>query len=336
MKKVFLLSYCLLLSGSILAQVKIAYNTPINGGTKAIFTTGMPIENGSSLVSLPVLQLENNATINTSQQMLIAAGLRLYSGKITFTGDGKVLYSGPAENVEYDENNYIINGFYTRGAGSRIYPVGTANELAEIKLTISGNDADLVTSVNVFNEDPVLEQSAISAGIEAVSQNWYWQLQAEGNYSSVIPALSVNEPDNFLASSSGDNATLIVLEANKTKDAVNKLGRGAASNADFVTAAKGGVGPYFILGVTKDIQLVINQIITPDNDGVNDYLEIQNLDVFAGNYEVMLIDRLGAVVWSSKRLHESNVDFSFLEPGNYVCIVNYAGNTTKQMVTVLK
>jgi hypothetical protein len=336
MKKVLLLLYCLIVSGSLAAQLKIGPNTSIKGGSQAIITTGMAIDNTSALVSLPVLQLENKATIATSQEMLIAAGLRLYSGIISFAGEGRVLYGGPADNLDYNGENYILSGFYARGKGARTYPVGTANELADIKLKINGDDPGVITSVNVFDEDPGLNQDAIPAGVDAVSSNWYWQMEVEGDLISATPTLSVNNPDYLLPASSGDNATLIVLEANESKGAVKKLGRRSASTEQYITASQGGVGPYFLLGVTKDIQLVINQIITPDNDGVNDYLEVQNLDVFAGSYEVMLIDRLGALVWSSKRLHEGNINFSFLEPGNYVCIVNYAGNTAKQMITVLK
>ena len=335
MKGMFLFTYCLLISFIINAQLMIAPNTPVNGGAEAIITSGMSVDNTSALVSLPILQLGNNATVTTSFDLEITSGLRLYSGVISFNGDGRVLYSGNAGNLKYDEENYLVSGFYARGTGTRTYPIGTTTELADIKLDIAGTDPDVITSAEVFAEDPALPAQAVPSGIDPVSSDWYWRMTADGEFSSVIPALSINPSDDMLADNSGESTTLVVLEMNESKDAVNNLGRGSASNGEYVVASQGGTGPHFLLGVTRDVQLVINQIITPDNDGVNDHLEIQNLDLYAGSYEVILVDRLGDIVWSSRNL-DGSVDFSFLEPGDYICVVNFAGTTARQMVTVLK
>lgn len=203
--------------------MKIAPNTVITGGAQAVFTTGTSINNESSLVNLPVLQLENSASISTSQNLIISSGLRLFSGRISFTGTGKVLYSGEGGNISYDENNYIISGFYALGGGNKTYPVGTSSELAEAEMLITGADGSFISKVNVYNEDIALDPAILPTGIDAASQNWYWEFIAEGSYTNVRPSVSVNNPDNLLIDPSS-NLALVVLEVDAGKTNIKKLG----------------------------------------------------------------------------------------------------------------
>ena len=87
---------------------------------------------------------------------------------------------------------------------------------------------------------------------------------------------------------------------------------------------------------------VIHNIITPNKDNSNDFLFIEAISVYGDDNEVILLDRWGTEVYRQKNFRNFNDtdnpydgSFDFLAPGNYICIVEYAGQTAKQVITVL-
>jgi hypothetical protein len=107
---------------------------------------------------------------------------------------------------------------------------------------------------------------------------------------------------------------------------------------------------FDIYSTTEEIPIVIHSIITPTHhDAQNNVLYIEHIDYFPEN-TVRLIDRWGVQVksWSNFINYESSTpeqadfDFSSLNVGNYVCVVQYkdpnSGNSKSrsQMITVLK
>ena len=336
MKNILLTTYYLFFSSILCAQVKIAANTSINSSKDAVITSGMSINNDAEGVVLPTVNLLNaGTTITTAHDLQIIGGMEFSSGMITFNGN--IFYSGGGDNLFYDGNNYLLNTswdkFHVVGNGFQKYPIGTSTELTDAFMNLGSSISD-TTQVEVVPINPGLDLSTLPS-VKQSSSNWYWRLY--GNDAKVVPTLSVNSPDDMLLNPSNPNEALVVLAFDEGASTITNLSRGTGSTGEYIKAANAAAGPNFTLGVSIEVVPAIHQIISPNRDGDNDVLEIENLDVYAENYEVILIDRLGAVVWRSKRLHEGNTDFEFLEPGNYICLLKYGGGKElKQMVTVLK
>jgi hypothetical protein len=93
-----------------------------------------------------------------------------------------------------------------------------------------------------------------------------------------------------------------------------------------------------------DVQLAIHNIISPNNDGINDYLVIENLGLLGLNNDVILLDRWGLKVFEKSGYQNFDAisnpydgSFEFLQPGNYICIVKIPNRKTMtQTVTVVR
>ena len=101
---------------------------------------------------------------------------------------------------------------------------------------------------------------------------------------------------------------------------------------------------------TEGIELIINAFITPNTaDDQNNVLYIENIEFFPEN-TVKLIDRWGVPIkswtnfsnYGSSDPEQADFDFTSLNIGNYICIVEYKNSTggdkksQTQMISVLK
>ena len=93
------------------------------------------------------------------------------------------------------------------------------------------------------------------------------------------------------------------------------------------------------LNVIDQLPIIIQNVITQNDDQVNDGLYIQGIDKFPNN-EVTLLNRLGSKVIHIEHYANDWDDYfsnKKLEPGNYLCVVKINGidKTIKQTISVL-
>ncbi len=181
------------------------------------------------------------------------------------------------------------------------------------------------------------------------SINWNWELALftdANTFNAATITIPLTEADN--SQFGGDDYRPIVLYRNAS-DVISNLENAsgdASSNTDpSITAGKlGGEGFYFA-GETSILKLIIHNIITPNGDNINDYLVIDNLELFPEN-EIMIVDRYGIEIYRTSDYTSptsdstDGQDFSFLPPGNYICILRFNNgantNTIKQTISVIK
>jgi gliding motility-associated-like protein len=81
--------------------------------------------------------------------------------------------------------------------------------------------------------------------------------------------------------------------------------------------------------------IVATNIMTPNGDGINDYLGFKNLDVYAFN-EIEIYNRWGTLVYASKQ-YQNNWDAYGMSDGTYFYVLKSAeGPVVKGYVTVLR
>ena len=109
-----------------------------------------------------------------------------------------------------------------------------------------------------------------------------------------------------------------------------------------VTDIAGCSDEYVAEVMVEDLENIIQikNVITPNGDGQNDVLYIENIERYPGS-RVKLIDRSGKMVYSAGAYQnnwDARVNGKVLPAGTYICLVQLTevGVTRRQMVSILR
>ena len=295
-------------------------------GENQLMTSVVPLSLASFQVDTDgVFTLIGDWTI--TEELLLTKGVLEPSGKLTYTG---------AKTLEGSAASYIAGALSQKGPGTRFFPIGTPDEYLPMSLNEVTRPNDEMT-VQAFSSAPDL---SASEDVSAIGADRYWQ---------VNPATGAATVSLYVKGSSLENSSNVVALQGDAGGVADNLKGGVTK--DFVTSFLPVSKPVLALGVARDPELRIHDLITPHNqDEVNDKLKIVNIESTFSN-TVYLLDRYGVLIrkWDDFRNYDDpdnsnpdNFDFTRLSPGNYICILEYrmsaagAVNKINQMVTVLK
>jgi hypothetical protein len=230
---------------------------------------------------------------------------------------------------------------YQRGSGTRFFPIGAGNVYMPMSLN-NVKDAGAEIKAEAFNAGANL---TLPEDLSAVATNRYWQLTPSGG------TISAASASLYVPGSSVDAAPLLVVVQADDANGATAVNIGGGVSDDFVTSFSEVNKPVLSIGVAKEVNIEIHDLITPFNaDNINDQLKIVNIEYVFSN-KVSLLDRWGVVVkeWKDFRNYDDpnnpngdNFDFSKLSPGNYICVMEYKltadapSEKISQMITVLK
>jgi CHU_C Type IX secretion signal domain len=369
MNKVNCLLIFLLGSSPVFAQFTVASGTNIaaNDGTDVVIAIKGNVNNGGSYDFSNAnlrLTLQMNTTAQTISGNLTAHSLNLFSGQNTTvngnltvtnemyfnTGDlipgnsGKILYTGVADNINGDESNsfddsFVDGKFYVLHSGRNFFPIGAAS-IGFAPAYIDGNGKEEI-AFEVFDEDAGLTFDP-SGDIGEIDPTRYWQITT-GDLAAIDAKVTLHSTGVVLTN---QDLGLVVVQADNTGGEAENL-LSVLNDAD-ITSRRSVTKPILAIGGSREVELVIHDIMTPFSPGENDYLVIDNIEKFTAN-KVTLLDRWGGKVheWTNFTnygppfLNPDGYDFKTLSPGNYICIVEYGDpdvgfSKKSQMVTVLK
>jgi hypothetical protein len=194
--------------------------------------------------------------------------------------------------------------------------------------------------MQVINQDAALTHGT---DITEIFTGQYWELiDLTNSLAGPLVSLSTLGAGSFITDTEG---TVIVGASARPGAAV---GFGGALSGDFIsgTSAITSTERIFTLGkVSSDfVQVRIHNVITPQVDNANDYLEIENIHLFPDN-KVTLLDRWGVKVkeWvgyeNVSGTPSPSYDLSKVATGNYICILEYTDGSSKkkeaQMITII-
>jgi hypothetical protein len=311
--------------------------TNLSEATLVLVGTNQTLSSSTPLV-LRGLIVDGGGTKTTQGDWTITNDLVFSSGIVTI-GSGRILYTG-SEALSGSPASFVNGQFFQRGTGTRFFPIGVGNAYAPMAFgSVQQGNVDL--GVRVFASNASL---SLPLDVSAIASNRYWEVTASGG------TFSGSGVSLFVPGSSIDAASkLIVVQSDAVGgDAVN-LGGGITGN--FVVSFQSAAKPILTLGIVETVELQIKDLITPfNNDDINDYLKIVNIE-FTSENSVTLLDRWGVAVksWKNFRNYDDpnnpnidSFDFSRLSPGNYICVLEYRltpdGPQQKltQMISVLK
>ena len=334
------------------------FSVSTSGGSSTISVGGNldfsnSITNGNALL---VLSGINDQIISTSTQRSLSDVAITGGGTKTFSGDfvisqsitlqeGLIQTSGifniasSASIVEPNEGASFILGTLYRDHPSDIgilkYPIGNGGTYTPVFVDADGTNP--IVGITALNSKASVD--ALPKVIPEYSDAWSWQLNAVDNANFAIAFVTLP----FLADDKGqfgvDGYRPVVLhneDGQSTASLQNANGTASSASTEVRALDAGGIGTYFVgKEVLNDPR--INNVITPNEDGINDFLTIQNLSLFPKN-SVVLIDKYGTVVFQSEDYISPLADsapgdgknFDFLAAGNYFCILKYTDPQTNE------
>jgi hypothetical protein len=359
-----LLLTILLFPTGVLAQMSVSGNTIMATGNGVIVATDGNITNNGTVTfgTSSALNLEGDLSLDLPSGLtvpilnIINGGVRsLESGNLTVTEQlnlisGVVSVSNSAtmqlnSGVQIDELAGIswISGPLTHiGTGSKFFPLGANGVYTPIELVDVTGSGDVSTTMSVRNGGVSL--GTLPTNVSAASNSWAWNFTSTNFSSSGVNIPVLPEDEGLIAD---DNSIGVILEYDELGGAVKNLGGFSSSLRDFSNSiisneALTGEARVLLLGTELALTPIIHNILTPNDDGSNDYLIIDAINAYADDNEVILLDRWGVEVYRKQNFKNFNdtdnpYDGSFdnLSPGNYICILKYAGTTAKQVITVL-
>lgn len=358
-----LLITILMLPTVLLAQINVSQNTEMLTGSELIMATNGDITNSGTLtlgsntelnldgglsitlnnpLSIPILNIINGGSKNLQSGILTVTNqLNLTSGILSVSNNSSLVISNGAQITELDGTSWVSGPLTHIGNGSKFFPLGINGSYAPIELNDVTGSGEISTTMSVRSGGVSLTD--LPTNVTAASNSWAWDFTSS-NFSSSGVNVPVLPEDEGLTT--GDNLIGVVLEYDELGGAVKNLG-GVGSNLANISSvisndALTGDSRVILLGAELSLTPIIHNIITPNDDDANDYLIIDAISAYADDNEVILLDRWGVEVYRKKNFKNFNdtdnpYDGSFdnLSPGNYICILKYAGTTAKQVITVL-
>jgi len=222
------------------------------------------------------------ADITIEDEMILSDGV------IEAANGARVIINATATVSEGSDAAHIHAPVYHHGAGDKLYPLG------------NGTTYLPVTILNVSDEQSLIGVTAAeltggtlpkAPSLDAISSTRYWQVDAVNgsmNYQMRLPLRAETLP--------GDIQNVVVAQSSSLNDRFESLGQSTsqgAMSAGTVTSERLVTSSLVTLASTSDDgSLQVYNAVSANNDGLNDFLRILNIENYPEN-KFTLFNRWG-------------------------------------------
>ncbi len=208
--------------------------------------------------------------------------LVMTNGILKSNGDSKIIIKEGATISGGSETSFIDGPLYHTGTGDKYFPIGINNVFLPVELLdIKGTSP--IVGILIYAPNPNLEVTGI---LNAVSNQQYWELDAlSGTYESSIIKLPIVE-ELFL----NLIQEVVVAQTSGLDISFSSIG-GASITGDAtsgnVTSEALATQSIFTIGMVSSEEtknnIEVYNAISPNNDGINDFLKIYNIEQYPSN-----------------------------------------------------
>lgn len=241
--------------------------------------------------------------------------------RINKNDGGQLLFGSGASQMNASNKSYAEGMVEKQGNNAFAFPIGKLGYYRLAGISAPSNVADTYLS-EYFKEDtnqiyPHKDRTGI---ISAVNDQEYWTItQAAGTTGSVMVTLSWHDQTTPAEFRGTQDLHIVRWDAtqNLWVDEGGVVDAGAKTITTPVQVDGFGI---FTLGKIKENFLnpgdvVIYNGVSPDGDGINDYLMIDNIEYFPEN-NVTIYNRWGRKVYETKNYNSKNNVFVGVAEGN--------------------
>jgi gliding motility-associated-like protein len=219
--------------------------------------------------------------------------LDLSEGILISDNDAVIIVNDAADITGGSDDAHIVGKVYHKGAGSKTFPLGNGQIYLPVTLTnITGPNAE----VGVALIEPIGQALKKANRLTGISTKRYWQLDVVSGSVEASKAILPVRDETILAI----GLKPVVAQAKEVSDEFQNLGEFdfelTAFNG-FVTSNDPVSLPLLAVATVRDDEKVfVYNALSPNGDGLNDHLRIDNIESFPDN-KVTLFNRWGDKVF---------------------------------------
>lgn len=242
--------------------------------------------------------------------------------KILHEDGGKMLFGNQATHIHVSDISYAEGMVEKLGNQAFEFPIGEKGHFRASLISAPQDENHLYQSRYFFeNSDSLYPHKNRTSIIKEINDTEYWVVeQSEDTNGSVILTLTLKDETTTKKFMSGSNLHIVRWDKdmNLWVDEGGVISVDSKSISTPVAIDKFGV---FTVAKVKEEYLnpgdvVIYQGVTPNNDGLNDYFIIDNINLFPEN-NVTIYNRWGKKVYETSNYNSNgNVFKGFSEHGN--------------------
>lgn len=258
-----------------------------------------------------------NTTISIANQANFANGIVNSESAL-----GDIIFENNAEVFNASNESFVDGTAHKEGNTNFDFPIGDFQHYRPASISApSASSSEFSATYFLENPDanfPVANRSGV---IELINDSEYWAIENTSGNEEVFITLSFNSattPENILA----EPQTAVHIVRWDESDQLWVSEGGAIDTANNTITTRTTMSDYgvFTLGrVDEDLILpggaVIYNAISANNDGVNDFFIIDNIEEFENN-KVEVFNRWGTEVFSTKMYGTNGNVFRGESPGN--------------------
>ncbi len=310
----------------------------LNNGDYDAGSTGLIVLNGEEAQSI-------NHNAQTFQNVEISGGDKIFQADLTvnesiiftdgklFSENGAKLIIGPDASISGgSETSYVVGSLYLSSGAERFYPVGTPDYYLPFTMS-QVTDTDAIIGVTAIDG---VASSIYDNTIVQISTDYYWETDLlDGETAEAIVEVEFRDQDYL------DNIENAALAA--TSDLTEQFedlpvgARTGDTSLGTVSALTAIDARYFVVarifGINDRPPVNVLNLVTPNGDGINDYLEIENIQAYPNNL-VTIFNRHGKKLYEISGYDngevrfegESNLNSDFdLPEGTYYYVITEDG-----------
>lgn len=260
---------------------------------------------------------------------------------------GKIIFNSLSDHLNVSDDCYVDGKVEYKGTGSFVFPTGNHGKYRSVVVTdIDSND---VMEATYFAENSNVEYNHQnkSGSILFIDDAEYWEMHKQNKTADVFIELERKQgtSSDEIMNASIENLHIVRWDFDKelwideggivdtTKNTIKTISK-VTGNGIFALAI------YDPNKVTDN--LIVYNTITPNNDGVNDYLLIKGIENYKNN-TVRIFNRWGNLVWKTNNYNNKDRVFKgyskmsmtignqdVLSTGTYFYVIEYKVNGTKR------
>jgi gliding motility-associated-like protein len=225
--------------------------------------------------------------------MVIGREIDFKEGIVETSGDSKVIFQRDVIVSGASDRSHIHGPVYEKGGGAKLFPIGNGLYYLPVSFVDVGDTSALI-GVRGFE----FEQSGLrkEEALPSISDQRYWFIDvAKGSLTNsqvVLPFRNeswATNPDN-----------IVVVQAPAPTGKFSSIGRALTDrNTDNarITSAEMVTMPFVALATeAADRPIIVYNAVSPNGDGLNDFLRIGNIENFPQN-KFSLFNRWGDKVF---------------------------------------
>ncbi|OAZ04509.1 gliding motility-associated C-terminal domain-containing protein [Flavobacterium succinicans] len=262
---------------------------------------------------------------------------------------GSLVFEDGATCFNADDDSYVEGLVEKKGNDSFVFPIGQNSKYRLAGITAPETINDAYTQKYVLdNPNAIYPFSNKEASIEVINNKEYWVFERVAGKADVILTLSWDETTTPSELTSGSDESLHIVRWDANKKLWVDQG-GVVDKGDKTVTSPVEVTGYGVFTIARVVDsssdnIIVNNAISPNGDGKNDYLKFQGL--IGEDNTVEIYNRWGTKVYETKAYDTNGNVFSGysessmtidksakLPVGTYFYVLTYkkSGKTTKKV-----